>query len=188
MLRLTRRSSTFAASVVAALAFAVASGAALAQTAAPFGGFQHDSSQPIQVSSDTLQVRNTDQVAIFEGQVDVVQGRVRMNAERLEVTYRNRSGEGDATTTTAAAAPGSGAIDRLRAIGNVLISSGEETAKADSADYDVAAGEIVLSGNVLLLQGQNIVRGTRLRIDLATGTAKMDSGRVQMSLEPASDN
>ncbi len=172
--------------LAAAAALGLAATAAAQSTTTPFGGFRHDASQPIQVSSDTLQVRNEDQVAIFDGNVDVAQGAVRMSAQRLEVTYRGQRGQNDDAAD--AVAPGQGAIDRLKAIGDVLISNGEETAKADVADYDVAKGEIVMSGDVILVQDRNVIKGKRLRIDLASGTAKMDSGRVQVSLEPTQNN
>ncbi|MEO1331033.1 MAG: lipopolysaccharide transport periplasmic protein LptA, partial [Pseudomonadota bacterium] len=179
----TARTAARGVAVAVAVGWASLAGA---QSETPFGGFKHDASQPIQVSSDTLQVRNADQVAIFEGKVDVVQGAVRMRAQRLEVTYRNRGGE--QTQPEGAATPGSGAIDRLQAIGDVLISNGKETAKAARADYDVAKGEILLTGDVILLQGENVVKGQRLVIDLATGTARMGAGggRVQVSLDPSS--
>lgn len=182
--RSARRQPSLAPWSAAALGVALLCAApqAAAQGATPFGGFKHDASQPIKVSSDTLQVRNADQVAIFQGKVDVVQGEVRMRAQRLEVTYRDRG----AAAKAADGAPGQGAIDRLKAIGEVLISNGKETAKSDTADYDVAKGQIVMQGNVVLLQGENIVKGKRLTIDLASGTAQMGGGRVQVSLEPSS--
>lgn len=83
-------------------------------TETPFGGFRHDSSQPINVTADSLEVRNADQIAVFMGTVRVEQGKIRMEADRLEVSY--------ASGTT----PEQGAIDRLSAIGDVVISSGQE--------------------------------------------------------------
>lgn len=171
---------------VAALLFAAS---APAQQRTPFAGFQHDATQPIQVAADSLEVRNADNVAIFRGDVDVRQGDVRMRAQYLEVRYRR--GAGPQT------AGGGGAIDRLRARGDVIMTNGREHAQAQAADYDVSAGTIVLTGNVLLLQGENNqIAGERLTIDLATGQARLEggggagggSGRVGVTLTPERGN
>ncbi|MCI4660540.1 MAG: lipopolysaccharide transport periplasmic protein LptA [Neomegalonema sp.] len=139
----------------------------------PFGGFSHDTTQPIQVSADSLEVRNADRVAVFTGTVQVQQGKIRMEADALEVRYA----EG--------ASGGQGAIDRLSAQGNVLISSGTEGAQAERAIYDVASGMIEMQGNVTLVQGEkNSLQGGRLRINLNKGTARMDGGRIGVTLTP----
>lgn len=175
--RMARRAA--AAALAALLALGAPAPSALAQQT-PFAGFKHDANQPIDVSADSLEVRNADQVAIFRGSVDVRQGVVRMTANVLEVSYVGQGGGGGS------AVPGGGAIERLRAIGEVIMHNGKESARADRADYDVAAGEILLTGNVLLLQGRNAVRGDRLRIDLASGTARMEGqSRVQVQLDPS---
>lgn len=168
---------------VAALALAAAlaaAGVASAQAGAtPFAGFKHDASQPIQVAADSLEVRNADNAAIFRGNVVVAQGVVRLKANTLEVRYR-RGGGGQ---------PQDGAIDRLRATGDVLISNGKETAKANAADYDVAEGVIVLTGDVLLAQNDNAIKAEKLTIDLATGRAVMGGGgRVSVQLNPNQAN
>ncbi|MEO0719703.1 MAG: LptA/OstA family protein, partial [Pseudomonadota bacterium] len=69
--------------------------------------------------------------------------------------------------------------------GEVFITNGKESAEAARADYDVAAAEIVMDGNVRLLQGESVMKGERLRIDLEAGTGRMEGGRVQVSINPA---
>ena len=154
------------AALLAAAAFFT--GSAHAQTS--FGsGFGHDASEPIEVAAESLEVRNSDNVAVFRGQVRVKQGAVRMTATELEVTYARGGGEG--------------AIDRLKAIGEVVITNGNDTATADEADYDVGASEILMTGDVLLVQGSNAIAGDKLRIDLTTGQARM-IGRVVVKVLP----
>lgn len=170
----------------AALAAALASPLAAAAQETPFGGFAHDSNQPIEVAADTLEVRNADQMAVFRGDVDVRQGGVRMRSTELEVFYADRATASDAEASSPQ--PGGGSIDRLRARGEVIITNGAETARSNNADYDVAGGEILLTGDVILLQGENVIKGERLRIDLATGQARIEGAasqpRIQMRLSP----
>ncbi|MEL6197903.1 MAG: LptA/OstA family protein, partial [Pseudomonadota bacterium] len=47
---------------------------ATAQQEGPFGGFQHDSSEPIEITSDALEVQQQNNVAIFTGDVIAGQG------------------------------------------------------------------------------------------------------------------
>lgn len=148
-----------AASVCLAL-FAAAPSGSSAQTATPFGGgFSYDSATPIEILSDSLEVRNEESMAIFRGSVRVRQGEVSMTARELRVTY---AAEGEA-----------GAIDRLEAVGDVIITNGSDTAEAQRADYDIATGEVVMTGDVMLVQCRNAIAGPELRIDLETGTANM---------------
>lgn len=189
--RLALSTRTRACAAALLLMAVAAQGPAWAQSS-PFGGFEHDASQPVEVASDTLEVRNEEQKAVFSGNVRIRQGDVRMKAEWLEVTYA-APGERRRGAAAASGAPGAGgAIDRLRARGEVIITNGNETAKAENADYDVATAEILLTGQVILLQGDNVIKGERLRIDLTRGTARMEgdgtasetTGRVRIQLDP----
>ena len=56
---------------------------------------------------------------------------------------------------------------------------------AAPAVYTVDSGTIVLTGNVLLTQGQAAIRGGELTVDLRSGTGRM-SGGVTTTFVPAS--
>ncbi|WP_304614203.1 LptA/OstA family protein, partial [Paracoccus sp. (in: a-proteobacteria)] len=64
--------------------------------------------------------------------------------------------------------------------------SGEDAAEAAEAVYDVAAGSVLLTGDVLLTQGSNVLAGERMTVDLATGAAQVQ-GRVRSVLQPGSN-
>jgi lipopolysaccharide export system protein LptA len=138
--------------------------AALAGPPAWSQGLQHDSSQPIEITADSLEVVQDQQVATFLGNVDAVQGDLVLTSDQLRVHYR-----GDADTPGVSA----GSIRRIEAIGNVFMSSPEETAQGDFGVYDVDGGLLTLEGSVVLTRDDNVVRGERLEIDLATGRSQM---------------
>jgi len=73
---------------------------------------------------------------------------------------------------------GAGSVRALKATGNVMFVSGEDSAQADTATYELVAGNVLMEGNVILTQGQNALSGQKLRIDLNANTAQME-GRVQ---------
>jgi len=154
--------------------------AALAQGQGPFGGFKHDSKAPIEITADSLEVRQAEHLAVFAGEVVAGQGTLRLTADRVEVTYAGQDGGGDAST---------GKIQKMRAEGNVFLSNGSETAQGAWAEYDVAGGMMRMGGSVVLTQGDNAISGNSLVIDLNAGTGRVESaggGRVKSVFAPSS--
>lgn len=138
---------------------------AFAQSAVGGGGF--DTNQPIEITADSLEVQQANQQAIFEGNVQVVQGEIRMRSNKLVVHYseKNQSGNGDPTN-----------IRQIDATGDVFLSSPRETAQGDKGVYDVTNKQIDLQGNVVLTQGQNVLRGNNLTLDLVSGKSRVEGG------------
>lgn len=136
-----------------------------------FGGIRADTSQPVEVTADQLNVNQNDGTAIFTGNVVVIQGDMRLTAPRLQVEY--------ATGNTSE-------IERLHATGGVTMISGPEAAEAQEAVYTVADGEVVLTGDVLLTQEGSTMSGQQLFVDLASGTGRME-GRVRTILLPGNN-
>jgi lipopolysaccharide export system protein LptA len=134
-------------------------------------GRPHDSSQPIEITADSLEVIQPQQLAIFKGNVDAVQGDLRLRADTLKVHYRQRPAGQPAAAGAAANPPTS--IHRIDAVGRVFISSPEETARGDVGVYDVDNRSITLEGQVVLTRGDNVLRGNRATMDLASGRSTM---------------
>ena len=142
-------------------------GAALAQGAqVPFAGLQVGANSTVEIAAESLSIDQDSGKAVFAG--DVVAGieNMRLSADVVEVVY------------AAGTEGGTGAISGLIAKGHVVFSNGVEAAEGDFADLDLEAGEIVMTGNVILTQGPNALSGQSLRIDLNTGTAHIED-RVQ---------
>jgi lipopolysaccharide export system protein LptA len=127
-------------------------------------GLQHDSTLPIEITADSLEVMQDQQVATFLGNVDAVQGDLVLTSDQLRVHYRGGGGEPGVTA---------GSIRRIEAMGNVFMSSPEETAQGEFGVYDVDGALLTLEGSVVLTRDENVVRGQRLEIDLTTGRSQM---------------
>ncbi|MFD2854173.1 lipopolysaccharide transport periplasmic protein LptA [Seohaeicola zhoushanensis] len=132
-----------------------------------FGAVKADTSLPVEVTADSLDVNQTDGSALFKGNVLVGQGEMKLTARQVLVVY-NKDG---------------GGIQRVEATGDVVLVSGPDAAEADRADYSIDTGVIVMTGNVLLTQGPNALTSDRATVNLATGTAQMN-GRVKTVLNP----
>ncbi len=176
---------------VAAMLWVAAGGAGTAQEAgSPFGSFKHDSTQPIEITSDSLSVNQAEQVATFSGAVVAGQGTLRLTATEMRIFY-----DGDPAATPGGAAtpdegnpqtgnPQTGSIRLMRATGNVILTNGAEAAQGDWAEYDVSKGVITMGGAVILTQGANAISGTSLWIDLNAGVGEI-KGRVRTIFQPA---
>jgi lipopolysaccharide export system protein LptA len=117
-------------------------------------------------------VREAERRAVFTGDVVAGQGTLRLTADTLNVWYLEDGGE-------------TGAIERVRAEGDVFLSSGAETARGAWADYDVTTGLVTMGGGVTLAQGENAISGERLTVDLTEGVGRIEGGRVRSVFNPA---
>jgi lipopolysaccharide export system protein LptA len=126
-------------------------------------GMAHDTELPIEIAADALEVQQDKQIAVFSGNVDAQQGSIKLRADRIWVHY-----QGDAAEDAAKA------ISKIDAEGKVFFSSGTETAEGDQGTYNVDNGVITLTGEVVLTQGNNVIKGNRLVFDLTTGQSTMD--------------
>jgi lipopolysaccharide export system protein LptA len=135
------------------------------------GPFRQDPDQPVEVTSERLEVDQNDGIATFIGDVIVVQGELRMTAPRVRVEYST----GD-----------EGRIEYMHATGGVTMLNGSETAEGEEAVYTVDAGTVVLSGDVIVTQGPNVVAGEKLSVNLDTGAGTME-GRVRTIFREAAE-
>ncbi len=139
---------------------------AFAQTSVALGGLSVDTSAAIEVSADSLSIDQDTSTAVFDGNVIIGQGDLRITAGRVEVIY------GSDTTQ----------IARLLASNGVTFVTATEAAEAQQADYDITTGLLVLTGEVLLTQGASAISAGRMSINVTDGTATMD-GRVRTVLQ-----
>ena len=94
---------------------------------------------------------------------------------------------------SASAAPNMGKIDRMEAEGPVYLVTPTQKAQADHATYIAASDTVIMTGNVVLLQDKNVVKGEKLVIEHTTGhstlyaSPKVDNGRVRGVFYPKDD-
>jgi lipopolysaccharide export system protein LptA len=131
--------------------------------------------QPIQVSSDKLDVFQNENKAIFTGNVIATQGTTNMRSQVMTVFYRG--GSNDAAPAPTAGTESPQGIHRIEAEGKVVFTTPEETAIGDTAVYNVDTDTIdVLGANVTLTRGQNILKGTTLNYNMTTGRSVLTGG------------
>jgi lipopolysaccharide export system protein LptA len=140
-------------------------------------GFSQNRDQPVKIQAASLEFRDKDRIATFSGDVRVLQGDTEMRCKSLTVHYDNDPG----TSGMKAAEPGPGGqqqIRRIEAKGGVVVTQKDQNAQGDSGIFDMRANTVTLVGNVIVTRGQDVLRGRRLVVDLATGTSKIDGAEA----------
>jgi lipopolysaccharide export system protein LptA len=59
----------------------------------------------------------------------------------------------------------------------VVILQKDQTATGELGTFDMKANTVTLSGGVTMTQGQNVLRGDRLIVDLTSGVSRVESGK-----------
>ncbi|WP_319530541.1 LptA/OstA family protein [uncultured Cohaesibacter sp.] len=176
-LLLFRMTSGFAAILTLLLLLSVVAPASAQGMTDVVSGLRTDPDAPIEIEADQLDIYDKKKIAIFKGSVRAKQGETLLNTATLTIHY---SGGGAGTAQS---------ITRLEANGGVRVSQKDQNATGDNAYVDMATEVITLSGNVVLTQGGNVLRGSKLTINMRSGAARLaaaggnsqkgGSGRVQ---------
>jgi len=118
-----------------------------------------NSDEPIQIDADRLEVKDKLGIALFTGNVNVVQGTTILKASRMKVVYTKGSGGPN------------GNLKYLEATGKIAVRSGDQKVTANRGEFDMLQQTVKLSGDVVITQGANVVSGCILEVDLETSTA-----------------
>lgn len=143
---------------------------------------EHDSSLPVEITSDDLSLDQADNSATFTGNVIAAQGALTLTTDRLLVEYaRNESS-------------GANEIVRVTATGNVVMVQEHpeepdrrpDVAESQLAVYTVADETMVMTQDVLLVRDGTVLTSDRFTYHLPTGRGVME-GRVTTLLNPDSE-
>lgn len=135
-------------------------GSLAAQTELSLGAMAIGTDSPVDIRADRLAVDQATGRAVFSGNVVVIQGDIRIGAGEVEVTY---DAEG-------------GAITRILGGGGVTFVTATQAAEAAGAEYDLAAGVLVLTGGVVMTEGRTALAAERMTVNLRDGSARLEGG------------
>ena len=137
--------------------------------------FRADTKAPIEIAADRLRVDDRRKTAVFTGSVKAAQGAFHLASNRVTAVYVGSTSLMSGGAGNGPQAPGpAGSLKTLRAEGGVVVTSDNgQQAKGDVAVFDVPRNEVVITGNMVLTQGRQTVRGERLVIDMDTGLVRI---------------
>jgi len=145
----------------------------------PLGGFSKDNNAPIDIQADELEIKQNENVAIFSGKVNVVQGNLTLKAARLVVEYLSTGKKNEEKRE----------ISKLNATGGVIVTNDTQSVTGDWATMDVKKNTIIMGDNVVITQDGNVIRGNKVLVDLNSGYSRIISssktgGRVRAIFKP----
>ncbi len=120
---------------------------------------------PVDVGADQLQQFQNEGRLLYTGNVDVVQGTARLRAPLMNV-YTAKKAPGAAQAPQAG---DMGSIERIEVEGPLYYVTPTQQVKGDHGTYLAADDTITVTGNVTLLQGQDVLHGDKLVIEQKTG-------------------
>jgi lipopolysaccharide export system protein LptA len=175
MLRHGRSSSLIAVSAASLLLAALAATPLLAQTAVDTSEIAESARQPgeVNIEADRMEVLDQEKRAIFIGNVDAQRGNIAFKTDRLVANYEETAGESGGTDVTF-----------LEATGAVVIETPEQRITGAWAKMDVKANQVTVGGDVVVTQGNTVLRGEQLFVDLNKDTSEMTGGRVRGRFVP----
>jgi lipopolysaccharide export system protein LptA len=138
------------------------------------------------ISADSAVFDNATCVSTWTGAAEVLQGTTRLRASTIHAFFKKKPGAANAPPAAASSGdaglgmPGGtgancGATERIEADGQVFYVTPEQVARGDHAVYSADSGQIVMTGDVIVVQGKNVIHGDRLVIQVATHQAQMES-------------
>jgi lipopolysaccharide export system protein LptA len=140
-------------------------------------GLPEDRNQPIQLEADRAQLDQKTGVSLYEGNVVITQGSMRLAADRVTVYLQD------------------GSLQRLEAIGKPVtlrykpaIDQEEIHGESYRVEYNVNAAQVVMTQDAKITQGQDVFSGNRIEYDLKQDTVKArgtnEGERIQFTLHP----
>lgn len=124
---------------------------------------------PIAIGADRLEVIDAERVSIWSGRAEAIQGENRLRADTIRAYNQARRG-----ATEGAGSQMGSEIERMVATGNVYFVTPTQVIRGDEATYTAASDTIVVTGDVILTQGENVLTGSRLTVEVSSGRATMD--------------
>ena len=141
------RSSKLSLTVAVALAFSL--------TLPGTGVSQDPSDDPVMYTGIVFSY--TPNGFALDGEAEILQGDNRLRANRIEA-FTNADSD----------------LSRVEASGEVFFVTPTQTLRGDRAVYNLQSAEVVLTGNVIVTQGRNVMTGSRLVYNVRTESARME--------------
>lgn len=144
------------------LSIALGAAAVLAMAAPAHAQLSSKSDAPIDVTADEYEIIQSTCRTTWTGDAEAVQADSRLRAKILRTFMAQ-------TTKPGSADKQCGDLNRLEAEGAVYYVTPQQRVRGDAAVYDAASETITVTGDVVAVQGQNVMRGNRMVYNVKTG-------------------
>jgi lipopolysaccharide export system protein LptA len=129
---------------------------------------------PIDITADLLETHNTDCTSVWTGSAEALQDTSRLRADVLTAHMDTKKGKSAAAS---GAPPGTGSCGELVSLdakGSVYYVTPDRRVHGDQAFYDAANTTLTITGDVVAVQGKDVLRGTRMVYNTQTGEGHVE--------------
>lgn len=116
--------------------------------------------EPIELVADKMEAFQESKMVVFSGNAVATQGDIKMKSDRLSIFYKKSRDKKEKIGQQEV--EGTGDLDRIEATGHVTITQKDMMATGKNAVYYHDNGQFVLSGNPVLQQGNNVIKGCKV--------------------------
>ena len=141
----------------------------------PIPSFKFNSSLPLEIKSDELNIEQNTGKATFSGSVMATQGNLILTAVTIVVEYALKNSRMTSE------------MKKLTANKDVTIVSDTQSAVANKVVYDIVSENIIMTGDVILKEGLSATSGDKLTINLNTGSRRMEGNVRTLILSEEED-
>ena len=141
----------------------------------PIPSFKFNSSLPLEIKSEELNIEQNTGKATFSGSVMATQGNLILTAVTIVVEYALKNSRMTSE------------MKKLTANKDVTIVSDTQSAVANKVVYDIISENIIMTGDVILKEGLSATSGDRLTINLNTGSRRMEGNVRTLILSEEED-
>ena len=139
---------------------------------------------PIDITGDGADRFVDQHLVVYHGNVEAVQNGARLVCDTLSLYFAaaapapGQPAKPAAKPGAAGASEGFGQMDHAVADGHVFYVTQTQTARGERAVYEAGPDTITMTGNVVVVQGQNVLKGDKMVVELKTGHTQMFSNAV----------
>jgi lipopolysaccharide export system protein LptA len=124
------------------------------------------------ISADLLEIQGNKHIGIFSGNVKVIRGEILLSSDVIKVHYAAQGKEVHKNNSTSK-------LSKIVIDTPVTIVSPTEKAMSKRGYYDATTQTLVLEGEVMLYQGNNVLKGSKLIYDYRTNKSRLLGGETQ---------
>jgi lipopolysaccharide export system protein LptA len=140
---------------------------------------QVDRNQPIEIVSDRLDAYHDKRMVVFSGNAVATQGARTIRADSLTLFYKEDKNKEDKKPAgkPAGAADAAGDLERVEAKGHVTITELNRIVTGEEAVFEQDIQRITMTGNAVLREGANVVRGDKVIVFLNENRGVVESAQ-----------
>lgn len=128
---------------------------------------KHDSSQPVELEADKLEIFQEENKAIFTGNVIAKQGKISISSDLMYVYFTEKSKNKE------------NSVEKVEALGNVILLTEKEKAKGDKGVFNISTKSVTLTGNVELSNDQTTLKASKFTYNIESGVSRLISNKKQ---------